>query len=611
MSMMFSGQGSADSTYGTFADPFADWSSMHAPRDLRTMLRWSEVFYANNATYRMGLERVCSYFLTKVEILDVTDVVKRRYDEFLNDTMRIASTMRAIGLDFLFYGNSFSSVFQPFRRYLRCMRCNIEKPIDEVMYVFRDYDFFSECPHCRYKGKVERSDRRSTEHDKFKVIRWSPHNMRILFHELSHEADYVMRLPYDFMTGIKRSLPFYLKSAPWEFIEAVKEGQGLFTFNPNVVFHLKEDTLAGILNRGWGIPKALSNFKQGFYIQALKRYNEAIAMDYIVPWRIVTPASAGKGGTNDPIINSSMADFTGRVNRMIAEHRRDPLMIHSMPFPVEYQTLSGEARNLAPTDLMTFAQDELLNGIGVPAELYKGTLQLQAMPAALRLFEASWPSFVGGMNNWLNWLMESVAMTFNWERARARLTPVVIADDMEARAIRLQLAAAHKISDGSAMASMGLDVRDEIRKMFDEQRIMEDEQRKADESRAKELDMERRMSETAQFGRPLTPAMAAQLQAQGGGGGQPMPQGGPQLPSTPGGYGGGPTTPQDTMDQARQMAMQMAPMPDAERRRQLAAIKKQDPTLHAAVRQQLEQVRNEARSQGGDQLIQQMGSGPQ
>lgn len=563
-----------------FPDPFLDYSGRYMPSNLKNMLRWCELFWSNNGTYRMALERVCAYFLTKVEVLDVPDEIKSEYEDFLDNTLRVTEKLRMVGLDFLFYGNSFTSVYVPFRRYLRCPKCNLDRPIERCVYHFRQFKFHGACPSCKYNGELKRVDRRSMEQDKLRIIRWNPHDMQLLHHPISHDASYLYKIPETFKQQIRQGKAFYLQHTPWEFIEAIRDNQS-FRFNDNVIFHLKEDTLAGLQNRGWGLPRAISNFKQGFYIQVLKRYNEALALDYIVPWRVVTPdRPSGPSGKVDPLLHANMADFTSRIRGMISEHRRDPLAMHSLPFPVNYQTLGGEANQLAPHELLTAALDELLNACGVPADLYKGSLELKVMPAALRLFEATWPHLVAGFNNWLNWLLENLSMSFNWDPARARMTPVTRADDAEARLIRLQLSAANKISDQTALAPLGISVRDEIKRMFEEQRMLMEEQRKVEQEQQDQEVMDQRLAETSQ-------AMSGMM-------------------AGPMGQAQGPQQPGDVLDRADQMAQQLLAMPEGERRRQLSMIRQTDETLHAVVKQKLQSARTQARSVGQDQVIAQM-----
>ena len=73
---------------------------------------------------------------------------------------------------------------------------------------------------------------------------------------------------------------------------------------------------------------------------------------------------------------------------------------------------------------------------------------------------------------------------------------------------------------------------------------------------------------------------------------------------------GGQVTPEDLMQQAEQIAMQMLGMPYELRRSELLKIKKSNETLHSLVIAKMGQVRQQAQTQGGFQMLQQQ-LGPQ
>jgi hypothetical protein len=88
---------------------------------------------------------------------------------------------------------------------------------------------------------------------------------------------------------------------------------------------------------------------------------------------------------------------------------------------VQYQALGGDATQLAPRDLLDQGLEVLLNNVGVPVELYKGSLQIQSAPAALRLFESSWSHLVHNLNGYISFVMRRLGQLLNWEKAEARL----------------------------------------------------------------------------------------------------------------------------------------------------------------------------------------------
>ena len=579
-----------------FPDPFFDYASTQMPRSLYDVMRWCEFIWMTNGTFRMASQRVVRYFLTKVELEDAGDDEKEKYEEFLDKQVKIIDVLAKIGDDWMCYGNSFTSLNIPFRRYLRCPRCKHERSIKYINYSFEGWAFKARCPSCSYEGEFERSDRRSVEQDKIKIIRWSPHEIRLLYHPVSHDMTYYWIPPADFKREIKKGNKFYIATTPWEIIEAIRRDQW-FKFHPGVLYHAKEETLAGVRNAGWGIPRIMSNFKQAWYVQVLKRYNEAIGLDYIVPFRVITPAKGPGSGEVDPLYHTNIGSFLSRVLGMIQRHRHDPVQWNALPFPIQYQALSGEGKQLAPHELIVAGMDEFLNAMGFPAEMFKGTLQVQAAPMALRLFERTWTHLTSALNGWINWFFEQVTNVLNWEDIGGRLQPTTLAEDVEKKQIQLQLASAQQVSKQTAYAPFGIDYRQEIRRMFEEEKFFQEESSRFQKEQARTQEMERTFEAAEQ--------MAAAP------GGMPPGAAGPMAPApaagpTPAAGSGSGTTPEDMLSQAEQVAMQMLGMPYEARKSELLKLKKSDQTLHALVIQKMEEIRRQAKQQGGFQALQQM-----
>jgi hypothetical protein len=135
---------------GFFPDPWCDYASTEMPKDLNNVLDWAEFLWLSNGTYRMACQRVVRYFLTKIEIADVTDEEADKYVDVLQDVLNAIDTLAVVGDDFLAYGNSFTSAYVPFDRYLGCKSCGYERPIDKVEFTFnKDFQFLGTCPALR------------------------------------------------------------------------------------------------------------------------------------------------------------------------------------------------------------------------------------------------------------------------------------------------------------------------------------------------------------------------------------------------------------------------------------------------------------------------------
>lgn len=574
MAPSFLGQGgtSYSQLYSQFPDPFYDYSSNIQPKDMKDVLKWAEYLWSRLGAWRMCSKRVVRYFLTDLNLTDGGEDELDKYKDFLTHTLKLMEALALLGDDFFAYGNSFSSLYIPFRRFLICPKCYLQRPISKVKYTFHDLSFTSICPKCSYKGEFLHVDRRSMDQEKFKMIRWSPHDIRLRYHMLSGQTDYVWDIPTDFSEQVDKGIPFYVENTHWEVLKAVHKDES-FKFNDGFIYHMKEPTLAGVQNRGWGIPSILYNFSQAYRIQILKRHDEALCMDYIVPFRVFSPAS-GSSQEADPMMDMNMGDFSYKVQEMLAEHRRDPTSWHSIPFDINYQAIGGEATNLVPVDLMNQAIDELLNESGYPAEMYKGTIQVQAAPTALRLFQQTWTHLVAFNNDFIDWLLETIAISLNWERIRGKLQPVTLADDLEKRQLQLQLAAGQLISKSTALAPLGIKYPEEIEKI-----IQEDQQAARAQEKAQMEEQERQQAMSTMMGQDAA--------------------------SMGGGMGG--ATPQDVQGDAQQMAQQLFGMDPTTRRRYITNLKHQDPNMHALVTAALDDMRQQAGSEGIAMAQQQAG----
>lgn len=521
------------------------------------------------------------------------------------------------------YGNAFISVFIPFIRLLRCPKCQNERPVKEVIYQFRSFEFYTTCDICNYKGRFSHVDRREADPAKIRLIRWSPHEIKIMRHPVSGDSEYFWQIPERFRNPIRRGLRFYIETMPWEIVEAVRDHK-LMRFKPNKLFHLREETVAGLNASGWGVSRILSNFKQAYYIQIVKRYNEALALDYIIPFRVLTP-SPGSSRVADPVLHTNLGQFGGRVMNMIQAHRRDPATWHWLPFPIDYKAMGGEARSLTAPDLLDQAHDEMLNAIGIPAEMYRGTLTVQAAPTALRLFQQTWMHLTAGFNRLMNWILDVLSVNFHWEKARARLQPVTMADDLDRRNILLQLMAGNMVSKELALRAFGADPRDEMERILNERRMEMDLQQKFQEEMAQKQEMDAIIRQPAQMVATM-PAMQSAQAVMAGAAGAMAPPGAappgaapgaapgmaPPGAMPPGGMApaaGGQVTPEQKMIEAEQIAQQLLVMPELPRKQMLTSIRRSDETLHALVIAQLDKLRRQASGMGRQMVIQQMAGG--
>lgn len=610
-----------------FPDPFADYASTVMPDNMVDAHRWCEYIMNNNGVYKTAIKRVLSYFVTEIEVGDddTGDDEKTKYEDFLNDVLQIKKVLFDVGMNYITYGNAFTSLVVPFRRYLYCPHCYAEHPLKIVAtlapfrFRWEQFEFRAHCQGkktdgtpCGYRGAWKHVDRRTTDESDIKIKIWSPKEIDIKYDEFSGTRQYIWKIPDTYKRKIREGHLHYLENANWEVIECIKNNRNL-EFSPDVLYHMYEAPLSGHDTGGWGISTILANFRQAWYVQVLHRYNEAIAMDYVMPFRVITPdnGKASPGEAADPVLGINMGGFMGRVRAMIRKRRQNPTEWFTLPHPIKYQVLGGEAKQLAPFELMDQGVALLLNNIGVPAEMYKGSLTAQSAAPALRLFECQHTHLVHGLNTFLVKLCEQIASALGWEPVKAKLISPTIIDDIQDQMAKLQLMMGKQISQTTGLKALGgIDFKREQRRILEEERYVQEQQAKLQEEMDQAAGMEQLAAPPPQgqpavdpnTGQPVDPAAAA-----GGPAGAAATGVQSAMPMQPNGK----VTPQEMLQKAQTEAQRMMGLPEGQRQSEMTKLKQADQALHALVKQLMTDMRQQAQQAGGEQVLQQQFGGGQ
>ncbi len=600
----------------TFPDPFCDYSSTAMPRTWRDALQWCQFIVMRNPELRQAIKRIVAFFMTEIDIGgDVGDVEKQQYKDYLNDHANIMSVLSSGGADYITYGNSVSSAVFPFKRSVACRNpnCRHEAPLSVVMklkeyaYKWSLPDVSATCPYCKYSGVWDMHDRKGSSADDLNVKRWPPVEIDLMHCPISDARGHIWRIPGYYKDQIRRGDAHQLVRCPKLVLQAIANNNNI-EFDPAYVHHFAEPTLCGVENRGWGFPSMLTLVPQAWYVQVLRRTNEAIGLDFVFPFRLITPAPRNTSGASmgeAPIFGADMQHFNAQVRGMLGRRRMDPTAWHSLPYPVQYQALGGEASQMVSDKLLEQGIDHLLNALGLPAEYYRASLTLQTAMPAMRVIQSTWIHMWTGMVRQLNWLVRKISAEYSWDEVTATLIKPSHADDMNIQLAKLQLMAQDAISQRSGLQGVGMDFEEETDRKLSEQRYM--------------------AKRTAEVQEDMELMGLGPMLAQGGGmpGEEQMPPGGGQMPPGGGGQmaGGQPgqtpyqdpveaimamlpqpgdqsTTPAEMEMIATQIAQMLEMLPSHTQQSTLRKLKNMHPPIHAMVRQKREQIRSEHASQG-------------
>jgi hypothetical protein len=586
--------------------PFLDYASLYLPTNLNEAFEIAELMYYTNRTFAQAVEYVVSYFTgTEINVLAKDEEKAHEYKQFLIEKLDIKSVLFAIGRDVKVYGNSCISVLAPFKRFLTCSSCGASRPIEEVDYKFTlNHGFNYKCESCGKACQVLNPDDRPTmQENQVYIKRWFIKNIKIVSHQYGGTPDYFYEIPIAEVSQIQAGNKKFLESAPWGIVQSVRAGT-MFQFTPGMLYHFSLGNLSDIKLGEWGLPPVIAGFRDAYLAQILKRNNECIALDHMLPIRMVTPASVGVGG--DFMKSVNIGSFGQQVMRSVERARKDPTGWQWLPMPVNYQLLGGEGKQFVAPDLLEQAQADFLNGLGVPVEMYRKTLSAQTAPFAARLFEAGEVHFLHGLQGALSWILDRVSAILNWLPCEVTLARPTHADDIERRMLMLQMMMQGVAAEQDVLTLFGLDWKETFKKRQSEQEFKMREEKLYQDKMQKAQENEQIIA---------TPP-GASIAAPGQAGGQ-MP-GGPNIggggaPSMPMNGVAGPTAASPAKDldsffgdaQSRvNEIMATAPLGSPQRRQILDQIKSQDPNMHSVVKGMLDQMTNQAANQGKDQLRQ-------
>jgi hypothetical protein len=570
-----------------YSNPFYNIPLQYLPMNIEGMLLWAEHFLYRNGFYKQALNRIANYFITSLTVECDDEDAKKKYIEVL-DELKWKQTCSKAGLNLLAYGNEFVTVNQGFYRYLSCPQCSKSTNIDKLQnFEFNKGKYVMQCLKCAYKGEHKCVDKPATDINKIHVVHWPAKEIKIRYEETTGEAEYFWDIPQQYAKKVTtKNNKFYSKKTPQIVFECVFN-KTMLAFNAKNFLHLKLHTPSTMRTDGKAIPPSMFLFEDLFMLQTLKRYNEVICFEDIAPFRVISMGDASNPAAN-PLLNQNGAVWTGAVDDMIEEHRRDPGSYHKFPFPINYQQLGGEGTKLAPVEMMEHAKNAILNALDVPVEMFQMTFQQQTAGPMLRMFENAWSVIPASYNHLLSHLGEVIGNILGLPKAKISLIPITFSDDMERKSVIGQLVSANSIARSELLKLYNFDYEDQVRKKMHEDKITQDVQKEEQEKQQISDSTEQSLMQMLQGGQPGQP-------------GQPQPGGG----------GGGGGTPQDALEKAQQLAQQLFPMDGSQRREQLQQIKGQDQELYAQVKAQLEQMTSQSKSQGLSGAKQQASGQPQ
>jgi hypothetical protein len=548
-------------------NPMFDFLTGFAPRKLKDLFRWVEYLYYNSAHIFAALKKFAEYPVTEVDLDTNDEALRTNWDRVLNKSIDVKGVAIYSGLDLHLYGNSFISIYQPFNRFLICNECQGRTNVRKVKYKFKlkTLSFSYTCAACNQHTSGTLKDEKVTDEARINVIRWDPKLIDINHNAITGESVYYYTIPQELKRKVEKGDAHIVNTMPVEFLRAIRDNK-VFEFAEGQIYHMKISPPAGIDSQ-WGFPPLTSTIKLFFYTAVLRKANEAIALEHIVPFRVLHPAAIS--GTADPATTINLLRWRQELESNLRKWRRDPNHIMFAPSALGVTTMGGQGRSLLTLGEVKDAEDNIIAAMGIPREFLYGGLSFTGSAITLRMLENQLETYTAQLNGQLEFIIEQTAKILSWKPVKAEFIPFKLIDDAQQKQLLLNLNSMKPlVSDGTILGMMDIDINDERKKR---QQELLDETRAQLETQTKIQTIQNSLAQQA----------AAQAQA--------------------GSSGGMAYDPRAVLGKADELVQQLQGMDEGGQRSFMSQLSQEDPVMYAVVKDRLATAKSVEKSPAAQQ----------
>lgn len=439
-----------------YPNPFFDIAGTYLPKNIKTLFKYCRSFFYTNSFLNNVVTKLAEYPIT--EILydgDIGQPSKQEYNVLLNEQLKIKSLLIDIGLDYFTYGNAFVAAQMTPIRFLKCSGCGEEIKFDDLKKIkLKKYTIYGTCPKCKLseaKFTIKDTYPKSTKNLSF--IRYSPESLDVDHNPITGDLTYYYNIPGKIKSRIIKADKKILKTIPSVFLDSLRENKKI-ELDPSNFYHFKRPTLAEE-DMGWGKPIILPALKEIYYLQMLKKGNESIAHEHVVPKKSIFPANTT---TLDPFTQMNLGTWSNKIAEQVNKWKRDPNHIGIFPIPIGYQELGGNARALLLTPEMKFLEETIINSLGVPIEFIKGGTTWTGSSISLRIVENHFLTYRELLLDFLNhFVVKKATSHLGYPQVKLKFKKFKMSDDAEAKQLAINLNATGKLSDSNLLDEFGYD----------------------------------------------------------------------------------------------------------------------------------------------------------
>jgi hypothetical protein len=448
-----------------YPSPFFDIAHTYLPPSMKHMMRWCRYYYLVNPLINSVIHKMSEYPITELVIEEKSPELKNKWGDLLNHQLRYRPFQIECGLDYYTYGICVVTIHFPFTKYLVCKSCKHKHKATKTVYKWKEFNYVFQCDKCNHYGPAIVMDYYERDVRKIRLVRWNPENVYIDPKFPGSDPTYTFELPLQLKNDLIVGTKSLLDVIPDTFVEAFRRNK-FVRFAQDNIFVLRRPTISQ-KDQGWGMPLIMPVMKDTFYLQILRKAQEMIAQEHIVPLRILFPQAGSS--TTDPYTTISLESWKGRIEAELAKWKYDQNYIPILPLPVGNQTIGGDGKALGLYQEMEVWSRHIVAGMGVPEEFIFGGMQYSGSNVSMRMLENSFIGYRTDHEVMLNdFVIRRIAAFMDWPSVRVHMKRFKMADDLQRSAFFFQLNQAQKISNQSLLEEVDFDPIDEEDRMTKE-----------------------------------------------------------------------------------------------------------------------------------------------
>lgn len=470
-----------DKTFLTRNNALSSIYASYLPNDIKEVFKWINFIAANVTKVQSALDKLSSVAITSFVYSnkneqEITAEDTGDWPEILENTLKIKTFLKEVAFNYELYGNVFVSINFPISRTIKCNVCKKEytettfpENIDLVPELSeKDRIIYKgTCPNCGMTSNFTIHDLIIRDVTKLKIITWNINNIDLYEDEITGIKTFYYTPPSHVVTLIKRGNKNKLFHLPLDIIKAALKN-GKVKFNEDKILHVRTKKF-NATHTAWGIPKLTSAIADMMSLLLLRKSNERIYTDMIFPLRALSPRV---NGVDD---NSLYAFVDGsqmktKIAQSIAAWKKDPASIQFFPLPVEPISMFGEGKALNLSNEIETYTSFILSAMGIPEEFISGGLAYNGSAVSLRILQNQLTENVNALQEILDFIVDKISGFLNKTPIKIKLVPIKMVDDAQEKQLVLSLLQANKVSQHTALNLFGLDYKEEMSRIQEEQK---------------------------------------------------------------------------------------------------------------------------------------------